>query len=67
MLELGMLLLGVGCIGVYVASVIQQLTTRVAQLEWQLAMLCRDCRPTVPQFPPVEAHCDDVDVTREER
>jgi hypothetical protein len=64
MLALGVALLGVGCIGVYIASVIQELTTRVAQLEWQLATRCRTCHPTVPQFPPVEVqyeekHCDE--------
>jgi hypothetical protein len=65
MFELGMVLLGVGCVAM--SRVIQRLTRRVAQLEWQLATPCRTCHPTVPQFPPVETPCPDVDVTPKER
>jgi hypothetical protein len=67
MLVLGMVVLGVGCIGVYMASEIQQLTARVAQLEWQLATRCRTCHPTVPQFPPSADACADVDLIPKER
>jgi hypothetical protein len=66
MLALGMVLLGVGCIGVYLASVIQELTSRVTQLEWQLATRCRTCHPTVPQFPPGDDPGADMDLISEE-
>jgi hypothetical protein len=64
MLELGMVLIVVGCVGM--GWVIQQLTTRVAQLEWHLATPCRTCHPTVPQFPPAADPCTAVGLPREE-